>query len=145
MGANMPLHAQQKADGYIWKLLQFQADAWNRGDLDSFMTGYLDSPDTSYTSGGKEIRGYQALKEHYQTRYGTSRDTMGKLTFRDLRSLDLGDDHALCIGRWLVQRAGSPDISGIFSLVLVRSGNDWKVLHDHTSLDAPPPPKTKDG
>jgi hypothetical protein len=52
-----------------------------------------------------------------------------------LRVHDLGNRHALCIGRWLVKRAGQPDLSGIFSLVLVKSGNQWKVLHDHTSLD----------
>jgi len=119
-------------------VLQGQADAWNRGDLATFMTGYLKSADISYTAGGTEVRGYDALKERYEKKYGTDRESMGKLKFSDLRVSELGRDHALCVGRWHLDRAGKDALDGLFSLVLTRTSDGWKVIHDHTSLSEKP-------
>jgi beta-aspartyl-peptidase (threonine type) len=121
------------ADQGVKALLQRQVDAWNRGDLDAFMSGYLRSPDTSYTSAGTAVWGYDALRERYQKKYGASPETMGKLHFSDLKVFDLGKRNALCIGQWHLERSEKPAIDGIFSLVLVRTGDGWKIIHDHTS------------
>lgn len=118
----------------VTAVLNMQAEAWNRGDLDAFMTGYLQSPDTSYTSGGVEVWGYSALRDRYQKRYGDSKATMGKLQFTDLKIFDQGPNNALCIGHWHLDRSSEPPIDGIFSLVLVHTNAGWKVFHDHTSV-----------
>ena len=117
----------------IKAVLGAQADAWNKGDLDAFMTGYLQSPDTSYTSGGTEVWGYDALRQRYQNKYGASKDTMGNLTFSDLKVFDLGAKDALCIGHWHLEPHDKPQVNGVFSLVLVRARDGWKIMHDHTS------------
>lgn len=122
----------------VTSLLQVQNDAWNKGDLDTFMTGYLNAPDLSYTSSGKEVWGYEALRDRYQTRYGKSKASMGKLSFSDIRVFDLGAANALAIGHWHLMREGqgegqSEKLDGTFSLVLVRTDKGWKILHDHTS------------
>ncbi len=114
-------------------VLNMQADAWNRGDLDAFMTGYLKSPDTSYTSGGEEFWGYESLRKKYAHSYGTNHDTMGKLTFTDLRIVEVGKEGALCVGHWHLERKESPLIEGIFSLVFVKTTSGWKIVHDHTT------------
>lgn len=118
----------------VMAVLNMQRDAWNRGDLDAFMTGYLDSPDTSYISGGTEVWGYKALRDRYQTRYGASRDTMGKLDFSDLIISALGSDHALCVGHWHLERPSQPAADGVYSLVLMHEKDGWKIMHDHTSV-----------
>lgn len=117
----------------VTAVLSKQAEAWNNADLDAFMTGYLRSPETSYTSSGEEVWGYDALLQRYQKRYGTSRDTMGKLTFSDLKTFSLGPKNALCIGHWHVELAAKPALQGTFSLVLTKTASGWKILHDHTS------------
>lgn len=114
--------------------LQSQADAWNAGNLDAFMTAYLKSPDISFVSADGEMRGYDALEQRYRKKYGSSRDTMGKLSFSDLRVQRLGDQNALCVGHWLVERDGQPKLQGMFSLVLKLVDGKWKIIHDHTSL-----------
>ncbi|MBK9145541.1 MAG: DUF4440 domain-containing protein [Candidatus Melainabacteria bacterium] len=118
----------------VENILKGQADCWNRGDLEGFMRGYLDSPETTYISGGIEVRGYQALARRYQDRYGNDRSTMGKLDFQDLEVQVLSDKSALCTGSWHLTRSGQPDVEGMFSLVLVKRAGDWKIIHDHTSV-----------
>jgi ketosteroid isomerase-like protein len=115
-------------------VLSRQCDAWNRGDLDEFMTGYLDSEDTSFTSGGTEVWGYKALRDRYQKKYGDNKQTMGKLKFSDLKTIELGPKNALVIGHWHLDPENPPAIDGVFSLVFARTKEGWKVVHDHTSV-----------
>ncbi len=130
------------AKDQITATLQSQADAWNAGNLDEFMTAYLKSPQISFVSADGEMKGYEALENRYRKKYGTSKDTMGKLSFSDLQITELGRDHALCVGHWLVERADNQRLQGIFSLVLTKSDGSWKIIHDHTSL-FPLAPKAK--
>ena len=120
------------ADAVI-EVLNAQKDAWNKGDLDGFMAGYLHSPDMSFTSGGKEVWGYDALKERYQKRYGQSKETMGQLKFTELKAFELGPKNELVIGHWHLDLASS-SLDGVFSLVFVKAKDGWKCFHDHTSL-----------
>ncbi|MBY0546521.1 MAG: nuclear transport factor 2 family protein [Candidatus Obscuribacterales bacterium] len=127
--------AEASSKEAVTSLLQLQNDAWNKGDLDTFMTGYLDSPDLSFTASGKEVWGYEALRDRYRTRYGQSKESMGRLSFSDVRVFDLGAANALAIGHWhLVRESSSEKLDGTFSLVLVRTDKGWKILHDHTSM-----------
>jgi hypothetical protein len=56
--------------------------AWNGDDIDGFMKGYEDSPDTVFI--GKTVqRGYEAVRRRYHDQYPTP-EKMGKLKFSDL-------------------------------------------------------------
>lgn len=125
-------------------MLQFQlgdqlkqsAARWNRGDLDGFLKDYLDSEEMSFTSNGKILKGYEALDKRYRKSYGESAETMGNLSFSDFDLWRLGPTQALVLGRWRLERdeAGEKKIDeGVFSLVMVKVGDLWKILHDHTS------------
>src|SRR5271170_4073010 len=52
----------------VTDVLNMQVEGWNHGDLEKFMTGYRQSPDTSYVSGGDEVWGYEALLKRYENR-----------------------------------------------------------------------------
>lgn len=127
-------------------LLQFQlsnqlkksAAQWNRGDLDGFLNDYLQSGDMTFTSGGQILKGFEALSQRYRRNYGDSPQTMGRLSFSDLEVWSLGRDkaQALVVGRWRLVRdsAGQDQVDeGVFTLVMVQLGQEWKILHDHTS------------
>ncbi|MBI3928184.1 MAG: nuclear transport factor 2 family protein [Armatimonadetes bacterium] len=109
------------------------AEAWNRGDLERFLEDYLKSEDMTFTSGGRVFRGYQALKDRYQQTYGNDRASMGQLSFADIEVWPLGDDHALALGKWHLERQGQETLDGIFSLVMQKTREGWRILHDHTS------------
>lgn len=117
----------------VTAVLDAQVAAWNRGDLAAYMDGYLKSDALVFTSGGKVRKGWQTTFDHYQARYGTDRTAMGKLVFQ-IQSVDaLGADGAVVLGTWIL--TDSPhDGRGIFSVVLERRPEGWKIVHDHTSL-----------
>lgn len=115
--------------------LQQGVEAWNRGDLDSFMKGYVEGQDLTYTAGGKVVRGSEALRQRYLGTYGNNRDSMGTLAFSEIEVWPLGGDNALAMGTWMVDfgKLNKPKVRGIFSLVLRRTGSNWLIMHDHTS------------
>jgi ketosteroid isomerase-like protein len=113
--------------------LQSGVEAWNRGDLETFMKGYVQGADLTYTAGGKVVRGSDALFQRYQTTYGENKESMGQLRFEEIETWPLGPDHALAMGRWILELRAKPTVQGIFSLVLRRGPDGWLILHDHTS------------
>ncbi len=118
----------------IEDVIQRQAEAWNRGDLEGFMEGYLKGPELVFTSGSQVRRGWQITYEKYKQRYGTSPETMGNLRFSDLEVHPLGEDSAWVLGRWDLSGAAG-EAGGIFTLVMQRVDDHWLVVHDHTSSD----------
>ena len=119
--------------GAIGRVLDEQVAAWNRGDLDAFMDGYWRSPDLVFTSGGIVQRGWQTTLDRYRASYGTSPETMGRLTFSDLEVHPLGGGAAWALGRWALDHDGET-MGGVFSLVFREVDGRWVIVHDHTSL-----------
>lgn len=119
--------------------LQSGVEAWNRGDLTEFMKGYVQGPDLTYTAGGKVVRGWDALYQRYRSTYGDNRASMGQLRFEEIETRALGDDYALAMGKWILEgKSRDSKVQGIFTLILHREKDGWKILHDHTSrLDEP--------
>jgi ketosteroid isomerase-like protein len=115
-------------------VLDAQVTAWNRGDLDGYMNGYARTPELVFTSGGKVRRGWDDALAHYRARYGADRSTMGHLDFEILAVQSIGADGAVVLGRWNLD--GPSAAHGIFSVVLERRREGWRVIHDHTSVDA---------
>jgi uncharacterized protein (TIGR02246 family) len=119
----------------ITAVITRQAEAWNRGDLEGFMDGYLKSDELVFTSRSRIRRGWQVTFDAYKKTYGTAKESMGTLTFSKLEVHLLGDDAAWVLGRW--DLAGPKEASGgIFTLVMRRIDGKWLVVHDHTSSDA---------
>lgn len=120
------------AQDAIRVVLDEQAAAWNRGDLEGFMQGYWNSPELAFFSGAKPERGWEATLERYRNRYQRGGQEMGNLTFSDLQIEVLGLDAAYVRGRWqLVRTKDKP--GGLFTLIFRRLPEGWRIVHDHTS------------
>ncbi len=115
-------------------VLEKQVSAWNAGDLERFLETYWKSDDLTFFSGGTITRGWQATRERYRKRYLSDGDEMGYLAFSEMSIQMLGDTGALAKGRWLLQRSGKKDLSGLFSLTIRRLPEGWRIIHDHTSV-----------
>lgn len=120
------------AEAAIRKLLDDQADAWNRGDLDGFMVGYWNSPQLSFYSPKGKRSGWQETFDRYRAEYQSAGKEMGSLTFSELHIQMIGPDTALVRGRWQLQmKKDNP--GGLFTLIVKRLPEGWRVVHDHTS------------
>lgn len=112
-------------------VLERQQLAWNEYDLPRFMQGYWQSEDLIFASGGDVRRGWQATLERYLKTYDSPAKT-GRLTFR-IQQIDfMGDNWAKVLGEWGVTRAGE-ELGGLFTLIMQRLPEGWKIVHDHTS------------
>ncbi|MBA3804180.1 MAG: DUF3225 domain-containing protein [Acidobacteria bacterium] len=112
-------------------VLDAQVAAWNRGDIDGFMDGYMRGPDTVFISGDHITRGWQTVLDRYKKSYD-SREKMGTLSFLEIEIKPIGRDAAIAFGRWQLARAADTP-HGRFTLVFRRTREGWRIIHDHTS------------
>jgi ketosteroid isomerase-like protein len=117
----------------IETVLKEQKEAWNRKDLDAFMTGYWNSPDVTFFSGGHMTSGWQGALERYRKTYQAAGKEMGTLDFYDLRIEPLGPESAFVRGAWHLTMTDGKTPHGLFTLVFHRFPDGWKIIHDHTS------------
>ena len=97
------------------------------------MKGYWRSPDLTFFSGANATEGWQTTLDHYRQRYQGAGKEMGKLDFYDLYVDLLGTDAAFVRGHWhLVMKSGKEE-GGLFTLVLKKFPEGWRIVHDHTS------------
>jgi len=114
----------------IRTVINSQAAAWNRGDIDAYMTGYAPSS-TTFVSGDEVTHGWQTVHDRYAKKYD-SREKMGTLTFSDLTITSLCDDAAIVLGSWRLERKGD-EPHGKFTLLFRKLPEGWRIVLDHTS------------
>ena len=126
------IHAAD-AKSAIEHVLITQQEAWNRHDLDAFMTGYWNSSDLTFFSGAKQTTGWQGTLDRYRATYASPGHEMGKLDFSALRIEMLGDKGAFVRGSWHLTMPDGKTPHGKFTLVFRKFPDGWKIIHDHTS------------
>ena len=121
------------AEPDVRAVLEAQQAAWNRGDVEGFMSGYESSEATTFV-GTTVTHGYQKVLDNYHRRYPTKAH-MGQLAFSELEVELLGSDYAAVIGKWHLRRESNAggDVGGIFTLLLRKTASGWKIILDHTS------------
>jgi beta-aspartyl-peptidase (threonine type) len=121
------------ADAEIRQLLDAQVLAWNRGDLEGYMSGYWNSGELTFFSGTTETGGWKPALDRYRRHYKKSGSPMGRLAFRHLRIETLGEQLALARGQWRLETPNAPTRTGLFTLMLRRFSDGWRIVHDHSS------------
>lgn len=137
MAVAVALHAhagpEARARQAIQQVLETQAAAWNRGDLEGFMDGYWKSDDLTFFA-DKPEHGWQATLDRYRKRYQGEGREMGTLSFGETTIDVLGPDSAWVRGRWqLATKQGA--LGGLFTLIFKKTPDGWRIIHDHTSQD----------
>jgi len=114
-------------------VLRQQVDAWNRHDLESFMSGYWNSPDLIFFSGAQKTAGWQPTLERYRKSYQSEGQQMGKLEFSDLNIQPLAPDAAYVLGEFHLTMPDGTTPHGLFTLIFRKFPEGWKIVHDHTT------------
>ena len=120
-----------RAANAIKAVLDAQAAAWNRGELEGYMDGYDRSSNTEFVGGDTITHGWQTVLDRYRRNYN-SREKMGVLTFSELEISILSKDAALVLGRWHLKRAND-EPHGTFTLLFRKTKTGWRIVHDHSS------------
>jgi uncharacterized protein (TIGR02246 family) len=114
-------------------LLMKQADAWNKGDLDSFCAVYAD--DASFVSPSGLTQGRAQVLARYKKRY-PDKKAMGVLSF-ELVETRVAAGAVSLVARWKLSYPGekAPDggakeASGLTLLVLHPKGASWQIVED---------------
>lgn len=131
---------QEEEAARITEMLLSSAEAWSSGDLDGFMDDYWNDPGLTFSGSTGVTRGWEGVRQRYLRTYwapGAQRDS---LRFEDLEVRMLGDAHALVLGRYVLHQpeSGTTNATGFFSLVLWKTVDGWKIVHDHTSAEDGP-------
>jgi ketosteroid isomerase-like protein len=114
-------------------VLLSQVEAWNKGDLEGYMQGYLRSPDLTFFSGGTVTQGWEPTLERYRKRYQSGGNEMGHLEFQDLHVQPLAAKSAVATGKWELTMRDGKKPHGLFTLIFRQTEQGWKIIHDHTS------------
>lgn len=116
----------------IQGLLNAQCEAWNKGNIDGYMEGYWQSDSMLFTSGGNLQYGWKATLDKYKNTYN-SLEKMGVLKFSDLNFFILAENAVWLVGKWELKRENEI-LSGVFTLIIKKFNDKWKIIHDHTSI-----------
>jgi ketosteroid isomerase-like protein len=120
----------------IRTLLDRQVADWNRKDLDGFLAGYWDSPKVVFLSGGERSEGFAAMRDRYRKNYQAEGKEMGTLKFSGIEVERLGSDSAFARGRWELTKSDGSHPGGLFTLILKKLPEGWRIVHDHTSSNS---------
>lgn len=128
------ISAQSRADltAEVTTMFARSASAWNRGDLDTFMTDYLPGDRTTYVTNKGVIHGPAAIRERYAPRFapGGMHDS---LSFEGIEVDPLAPDVINVIAYYVLMRGDSLVARGPTSLVMVRQDGRLRIVHDHSS------------
>ena len=128
-----PLHMASRQELEVVKIVLAQEKAWNKGDIEGFMQGFKNSPETLFIA-RQVSKGFNEISSEYKHDY-PNRSSMGQLGYSDLEVHSLSDKFAICTGHYHLERAkrdgGSAD--GLFSLVLEETAQGWRIVLDHTT------------
>lgn len=118
-------------------MLDAQAQAWTRNDLDGFLDDY--ASDATYVGSSGLIEGRERIRASYVRGYWSTGVAEDGLRFRDLAVRTVGPETAVAVGRYVLfdRRTGATTATGVFSLTLRKMAGEWKIVHDHSSADAP--------
>jgi len=122
---------QNEIEAAVRARLDSSREAWNRGDLDGYLSGYWDSEKTRWTSGGTVLYGKEAIAAAYKARYPSSKE-MGSIETAHMETEVLSETDAIVFGHQ-VHTVGGKNWMGIFTVHLRKTDGGWFVVSDHFS------------
>jgi len=118
----------------IRALFESACAAWNRGDIDGYLTDYWHSDKVRWVSEGTVRYGFEAIAAAFKARFD-SPVNMGRLEVADLQIQLLGESDALVFGAW-TQTTPMARRHGVFTVHMKKIDGEWLVVSDHSSTSA---------
>lgn len=129
-----PVDAAAEA-AIIRKVIADMEAAWNRGDFEGYMAGFL-NPGVVFVSKGRFQEGWQGTLDHYVRDYGGAPERRGRLHFFDIQVEILAPDAAQLISRYRLDRPQAPQ-DGINTRLMRKVDGRWVIALNHVSSREP--------
>lgn len=123
--------AQSNAEKAVRNILAEQSAAWNKGDIQGFMTGYWNNDSLMFIGKSGVTYGWNNTLNNYKKGYPDAA-AMGQLTFTILKVKSLSDQYQQVVGKWHLQRSQG-NVEGHFTLLFQKIKGQWMIIMDHSS------------
>ena len=125
--------AQDKDEIAIRSAMQIQMDAWNKGDLEKFMSTYWHNDSLMFIGKTGVTYGWTNTLSNYKKGY-PDKDAMGSLSFDIIQVKKLSSKYFYVTGKWhLARKEAKGDLSGHYTLLFKKINNKWLIISDHSS------------
>ncbi len=117
----------------VTKVVIAQENAWNKGDLDGYLSYFHDADTTEAILNGP-VHGLRAIRAAYHTSF-PNHDAMGTLEQSSVEVRELGPDFALALGHYklLRSRKNGGDAEGNFTEVFEKTEQGWRLIFTETT------------
>ena len=118
----------------VEQVMARSADAWDRGDMEDFLSVYSTETEPTFATSDGLLRGLPALERRYRETYDMDDVAKrGALTFEMLDFRRLSPDYAHLVARYILTYPGGEKATGLTSLLFVREAAGWRIAADHSS------------
>lgn len=130
--ASSPVLPASDADvAAIRAVFDTTAYGWNHGDLSAYLFAYAPSATAMGRTG--LVHGPNGIGDQMRTGYWKTGTPAQQLSYDHLEVRQLGRNHALATGQYILAGGGQPQHSGWFSTIWERTPVGWRMIHDHSS------------
>ena len=115
------------------KIVLAQEAAWNRGDVDAFLSRFKDDPETQIMM-GNSVRGLEKIHAAFRLNY-PNREAMGTIGYSDVEARELGENFALATGKYHLERSkkAGGSVDGTFTEVMEKTPEGWMIIFSETT------------
>ena len=113
-------------------------DAANRGDITAYIDMYAQRRDLITVSDGQLTRGWDALRDEANQMMGT--EGAYRISAGSVDVITLAGDMAIAVFPFVATvstQQGPVQLRGAMSLVVQKTPQGWRIIHDHTSSTPP--------
>jgi len=122
----------------IQAFVRSYVDAVNRSDLTSYVDMYARTPELITISSGEITRGWEAIRNEANQMMGT--EGAYRISPGIVEVMSLGPTRALALLPFVATvntDRGTIQLRGAMSLIVEKTPEGWKIIHDHTSTATP--------
>jgi ketosteroid isomerase-like protein len=117
----------------VVKIILAQRDAWNKGDLDGYLSHYKNAPDTQAVL-ATLVRGVDNIKVAYRLNF-PNKESMGSIEDSEVEVRALGDNFALATGKYHLTRSrkAGGDVDGTFTEMFEKTAAGWQIIFSQST------------
>ena len=128
-----PLFTASRQQLDVVKIILAQQNAWNKGDLDGYLSHYKDAPDTQAVLANL-VRGVDNIRAAYRQNF-PNKDAMGEIEDTDIDVRPMGDNYALATGKYHLNRPKKSGgaIEGTFMELFEKTATGWQIIFSQST------------